>query len=138
MASFFKRLRRSAGKLIKPAARLAAASLTGGASEAALRVAKGIGAYATKRAAKLQPASVTALIDRTVSNTSRMVTDRQRGPALTMPGGAPIPTPTLKIMKRQAPKRRRAAKRLKLPEAISAELANQAAPMRPLGVRDSF
>jgi len=131
----FRGLRRGLRKLLRPAARVAIASLTGGASEAAMRVAKAIGAYGAKRAPKLQPASVTALIDRTASNTAPMEPTRD-GNAQAMPGGAPLLLQTPSRPRR--PRRRRGAARLQLPEAISAELANQAAPVRPFGVRESF
>lgn len=130
----FRKLRRAIRKVGGPAARLAIASLTGGASEAAMRVAKGIGAYSAKRAAKIQPASVTALIDRTVSNTAPMQPARDQN-ALTMPGGAPLPQMRLKVAR---PRKPRAARRLKLPSALSAELAGQGTQAMPPAGYEKF
>lgn len=85
-----RRAIRGARRLVKPALRAAAASVTGGLSEAAVRVAKGIGAHRPARVPKIQPLSVRAVI----AKTQVRAPGRLKGmpAATTMPGGAPLTT----------------------------------------------
>lgn len=93
---FFKKLAKGVGKAakkaLKPAVRIAAASITSGASEAALRVAKGIGAFNAKKPVQKVPSvAVQALIHRTrAAAPAKKLKGLSEIQATTMPGGAPL------------------------------------------------
>lgn len=91
MASFFKKLGRLAKKVAKPALRVAAAQLTAGASEAALRVAKGIGAFNPKKPLKNIPSvAIQRMIAKTNDAAAKKYIPQSHVSATAMPGGSPI------------------------------------------------
>jgi hypothetical protein len=93
MAKFFKKLGKVLKKVTKPALRLAAANITAGASEVALRAAKSIGAFNPKKPlTKVPSTQVKAMVKRIQSTNAKKFIPQTNVSATTMPGGAPLRT----------------------------------------------